>query len=415
MGERDYKWKFVLMVLLLIVWAWACYPLSGISQGIDLRGGAELEFRMVNIEEPDRPITGAELNAAIEVLQRRIDLLGVKEVTLEPAPPSHFRVEYPGADPREVEHIIKTITKAGQLWFRIVQHRTTGFEVEPENQYLLQSLGKDLTLRLVPTAADLAEVEEEMAEIDEKNDEIRQRNTKKKENEPKEELIEYPRTIHLCRLAEEMAKRRAGSKDAAIPPELTKPFKIICFNDKNRRINGKYLDPGGVRRASHDGGPAVGFEFDGPRKRKFARMTDTNKGKGMAIILDGVALSAPNIEERIFGAGVISGGGMDEKEVGRLVITLKSGALPAKPQLESKNFIGPALGRDAVNRGFMAVYIGSALVVVFMFIYYWGSGIVAIIAILMNLIFIVGTLALLDATLTLPGIAGIILTVGMAV
>ncbi len=81
-------------------------------------------------------------------------------------------------------------------------------------------------------------------------------------------------------------------------------------------------------------------------------MTEDNQGKAMAIVLDGVALSAPNIESRIYGAGVISGGGMDDKEVGSLIIVLKSGALPAKPRLESKNFIGPSLVRDAINRGF---------------------------------------------------------------
>ncbi len=408
MGERDYTWKFVLIALLLAVWAWACYPLSSISQGIDLRGGAELEFTLIDPENPERMITRADLDATIEVLQRRIDLLGVKEVTLEPAPPAHFRVEYPGADPKEVDNIIKTITKAGQLWFRIVQERRPGVPL-PQGHRLGQ------WEKLVPTESDLAEIKAEMEAIDIRNREIRKQN--EVEGATQQNTIEYDRIIHWCQIPVEKAKelQKQGKKLTPEQIERTKPFRIICFNDKNRRINGKYLDTKQIYRTTSQGAPAVGFGFDGPRKKKFARMTDDNKGKPMAIILDGVALSAPNIEERIFGSGIIHGGGMDQAEVDRLIITLKSGALPAKPRLESKNFIGPALGRDAINKGFMAIYIASALVVVFMVFYYRGSGIVAVIAILMNLIFIVGSLALLDATLTLPGIAGIILTVGIAV
>jgi protein-export membrane protein SecD len=409
MGERDYTWKFVLMALLLAVWAWACYPLSSISQGIDLRGGAELEFTLRDPGNLDRTITRDDLNATIEVLQRRIDLLGVKEVTLEPAPPAHFRVEYPGADPKEVDNVIKTITKAGQLWFRIVQERRPGASPLPQGHRLKQ------WEKLVPTESDLAEVKAEMQATADRNREISRQN--EVEGATKQDLIEYDRVIHWCHIPAEKAKelQKQGKKLTPEQIERTKPFRFICFNDKNRRINGKYLDTKQIYRTTSQGAPAVGFGFDGPRKKKFARLTEDNKGKPMAIVLDSVALSAPNIEERIFGSGIIHGGGMDQAEVDRLIITLKSGALPAKPRLESKNFIGPALGRDAINKGFMAIYVASALVVVFMVLYYRGSGIVAVVAILMNLIFIVGSLALLDATLTLPGIAGIILTVGMAV
>ncbi len=161
--------------------------------------------------------------------------------------------------------------------------------------------------------------------------------------------------------------------------------------------------------------PYVALEFDPRGAKMFDRITAKNVKKRLAIILDDNVYSAPVIQERISGGRAQITGRFTENEARDLAIVLRAGALPAPVKILENRSVGPSLGRDLIDKGLKSIIIGGILVVFFMVIYYKMSGAIADFALILNLILIMGALAGLRATLTLPGIAGIILTIGMAV
>ncbi|MCP5003667.1 MAG: protein translocase subunit SecD, partial [Planctomycetes bacterium] len=177
-------------------------------------------------------------------------------------------------------------------------------------------------------------------------------------------------------------------------------------------ITGEHLDR--VFPDRKDIQPVVGFEFDQVGKAKFGRLTERNIGKPLAIILDGVLYSAPVIRDRIPGKGIIEGN-FTQDEINDLIAVMRAGSLPADLELEMETTVGPSLGADSIKKGLLAGLIGGIFVVVFMCIYYFGAGAVANFAFVLNIFMVVGALSILDATLTLPGIAGLVLMIGMAV
>ncbi len=170
---------------------------------------------------------------------------------------------------------------------------------------------------------------------------------------------------------------------------------------------------------SEYGEPKVSFRFGSEGRRKFADVTSKNVNKQLAIVLDEVIFSAPNIQERIDGEGQISLGRRNHEEAtkeGTLIATaLRAGALPAALTQMEERSVGPSLGADSIEKGRKAGLIGIGLVVIFISFYYKGAGVVAAITLILNVFGLLAMLAALGATLTLPGIAGITLTVGMAV
>jgi preprotein translocase subunit SecD len=161
--------------------------------------------------------------------------------------------------------------------------------------------------------------------------------------------------------------------------------------------------------------PAVGFSLTNDGSRKFGKISGDNIGKYLAIILDNRVVSAPRLEGRITSEGRISGGNFNSQSVADLSLTLKSGALPATLTYLEERVIGPSLGADSIRSGVLASVIGLLLVVVFMLVYYKASGINAVIALLFNLVILLGLMAYIGATMTLPGIAGFVLTMGIGV
>ena len=159
----------------------------------------------------------------------------------------------------------------------------------------------------------------------------------------------------------------------------------------------------------------VSFTLDRVGAKRFGKATTTGIGKRLAIVLDGKIISAPVIQDAIIGgAGQISGG-FTFQSATDLALLLRSGALPAPLNIIEERTVGPDLGQDSINAGVFALIIGFVLVIVFMFFKYKVFGLIANITLILNLFLLVGILTLFEATLTLPGIAGIILTVGMAV
>ena len=161
--------------------------------------------------------------------------------------------------------------------------------------------------------------------------------------------------------------------------------------------------------------PVVGITFDGQGGRRFAQLTQENTGKPFAIIVDGQVISAPNINEPILGGRASISGGFTVQSANELAIALRSGKLPVELKVVEESTVGPDLGADSIRAGVLASAVAVALVVVFMFLTYGRFGLYANLAVVLNVAVILAVMAMLGATLTLPGIAGFVLTIGTAV
>lgn len=161
--------------------------------------------------------------------------------------------------------------------------------------------------------------------------------------------------------------------------------------------------------------PIINFTLNSTGARIFGEFTGKNIGKRLAVVLDGKVYSAPNIRERIGGGSGQISGGFTVNEAGNVAIALRSGALPATVVLLEKRSVGPSLGADSIKASMIALISGFLVVFIFMVIYYRRAGIIANIALITNIFIIIAVMAMFGATLTLPGMAGIVLTVGMAV
>lgn len=166
---------------------------------------------------------------------------------------------------------------------------------------------------------------------------------------------------------------------------------------------------------TNPGAWGVSMKLTPKGRADFARVTGNNVGRQLAIVLDNVVSSAPNIRERIPSGDASITGSFDVASSRDLSIVLRAGALPAPVKIIEERSVGPSLGTDSIQQGFMAGWIGTVLVVVFMSIYYRLSGLIAVAALALNVLYVLALLAGFSATLTLPGIAGLVLSIGMAV
>ncbi|PIE70431.1 MAG: protein translocase subunit SecD [Deltaproteobacteria bacterium] len=184
---------------------------------------------------------------------------------------------------------------------------------------------------------------------------------------------------------------------------------------KRTLLDGSTLTDARVNINSQFNEPYVSIQFDKKGERLFSKITGENVRKRLAIVLDRNVYSAPVIQEKISGGRASITGNFTMEEARDLAIVLRAGALPATVTIIEERTVGPSLGHDSIVRGLKSMAIGFALVVLFMLIYYRVAGLMANIALLVNILLIAAGLAAFQATLTLPGIAGIILTIGMAV
>jgi preprotein translocase subunit SecD len=197
-----------------------------------------------------------------------------------------------------------------------------------------------------------------------------------------------------------------GSRSEGSTPYLIERRILVSGEDLTD------AQPGFDQRTSE---PIVTFRFNNNGARRFAQVTQENVGKPFAIVLDNEVISAPVIREPILGGSGQISGSFTVQQANDLAILLRAGALPAPLTIIEERTVGPGRGQDSIEKGKMASYVGSAMVVIFMFITYGLFGLFANIAVAINVAMIFGLLSLLNATLTLPGIAGIVLTVGIAV
>ncbi len=201
-----------------------------------------------------------------------------------------------------------------------------------------------------------------------------------------------------------------------IEDKTTGRIKRTPFLVKRRTyLTGEYLSDARVQINSQYNESYVTLDFDRKGARLFEHITEENVKKRLAIVLDNNVYSAPVIQEKIPGGHARITGNFTAEEAHDLAIVLRAGALPAPVQILEQRTVGPSLGRDSIEKGLLSMCIGGILVILFIGLYYKISGVIAIIALLLNIVLIAGALAAFKATLTLPGMAGIILTIGMAV
>jgi preprotein translocase subunit SecD len=251
-------------------------------------------------------------------------------------------------------------------------------------------------------------------------------------------IVELPgvdnpeRVQDIIKTAAVLEWRLVKAGPAADEATLLQPFNgavpedgEVIKGDAKRGHSGFYLlskvpavtgkDLRNVRRSADEWqNPAVGFQLSPDGARRFEQVTGDNIGRLLAIVLDNKVQSAPNINARISDSGIIQGGFTIES-ADDLVLILRSGALPAGIKTLENRTIGPSLGADSIRAGFLSALIALVAIMAFMIVYYKISGINAIVALFLNQIILFGTLAYFKASLTLPGIAGIILGIGMAV
>jgi preprotein translocase subunit SecD len=202
----------------------------------------------------------------------------------------------------------------------------------------------------------------------------------------------------------------------AVDPQSGRTTKTPLLLKKRAVLTGDTIKTAKVNFGSERGGGAyVSISFDARGTKIFDRVTAENVKRRLAIVLDGTVYSAPVIQERISGGEAQITGDFTAEQASDLAIVLRAGSLPAPVKVIQNVTVGPSLGLDSIRKGVRAAVIGAILVVVFMAVYYRFAGLVADFALVFNILFLLAGMSLLEATLTLPGIAGIILAIGMAV
>lgn len=184
---------------------------------------------------------------------------------------------------------------------------------------------------------------------------------------------------------------------------------------KDVPLTGAGLESARVETGGNYGLPTVAFKFHPEQGAVFASLTGANVGKNMAIVLDGMVYSAPLIKSRISGGAGIIEGQFDLDAARNLAIVLRAGSLPAPVRVIEERTIGPTVGEDSIRAGMVAIAIAGLFIFVFMIAYYGFAGLVADLALILNLVFLLACMAYFGSTLTLPGIAGIVLTIAMSV
>jgi preprotein translocase subunit SecD len=336
----------------------------------------------VRVKESDLPNALAKLRELSQPLGGLLGSSGQRSLEVTDAGGGLIRLTVPQA--AITERIRQTIEQSIQIVERRVNQLGT---VEP----VIQRQGTDRILVQVPGLQDPSRLKELLGKT------------------AKMEFRMVDTTV-----PPDQAQQGRVPPDSEVLMSSTSP-KIPYVIKKQVLVSGGDLTDAQPGFDQRTGEPIVSFRFNSAGSRKFAQATSENVGQPFAIVLDNEVISAPVIREPITGgAGQISGN-FTVQQANDLAILLRAGALPAPLTVIEERTVGPGLGQDSIEKGELAAYVGSILVIVFMLVTYRLFGVFANIAVAINVAMIFGVLSLLNATLTLPGIAGIVLTVGIAV
>ena len=346
------------------------------------------------------------LRQGIETIRGRVDKFGVSEPTIIKKG-TDIIVELPGLKSADFERIKSIIGRTAQLEFKIVDDGSDYMKKVAAT--VPKSDGKSGGIDVAPeswTEKDSGKPHEDVY-LRSKNRDALMKFFDGLSGElaiPPDHEIGYEET-------------QARGEDGQQTPDR---YWRTYYLHKRAALTGEYLSNADQTWDQQTGRPEISFEFDRQGAAISERMTGDNIGRKMAILLDDKINSAPVIEGRIGARGRITLGGFGDpfalqQEAKDLVGVLRSGALPAPLRKTFETQVGPTMGRDSVEKAKFSMYIGAAAVILFMLIYYRLSGIIANLAMVLNMLYMMAILAAFEASLTLPGIAGLVLTIGMAV
>ncbi len=424
----------LVIVLLVLLGAIISYKVNGISLGLDLEGGTQLIYE-VDPGEIEGPIVNPDLvmPEVVAIISARIDPSGTLDAVVTRRGQWGILIELPGLSEDQATAIENKITKLGSLEMRVVatadySERTSDqdssnveFDLEEEKKRLQAWVdadgNKDKLLKAPLYIRTYWSLPEDAGGPQSSQQELRW----------------YPHLVEALEVGTERSRfshafsvsrgELAGYTVALFPPneyqagpqkEGQTLLEYLPINMHEANFSGEDLDANGVRPGVDENGrPAVFYAIKPGRVGEYADLSEKYIQKHSAIILDKFIKSAPVYQSRIPGRGQITGFTTSEAQV--LAEVLKRGSLKVQPEMQSKSVIGATLGQRSIELGQISLAVGAAMVLLFILFYYRTPGLVAFLAILLNIALVFGALSFIHATLTLPGLAGLVLTIGMAV
>ncbi len=412
---RHLKWKVALIILILVLAGWqlhyslVLYNLTpereaGMSAdalrklhnralhlGLDLLGGMHLVLEVDKSKLSPEEAKGA-VDRALEIIRNRVDQFGVSEPLIQRQGENRIVVQLPGIVDRDRAREI--IGKTALLEFKLLADANVTEEVVEKIDAKVRELTNDslsLNRYIERLHSDLMVVVEDVPKVD--------------------RILQLPeiRTLIPPGYTFLWGKTRMSEGFSYRPLYLVK---------KEAEITGAAILDAvpGIGTQDNPMGVKVDLTMRSEAKRKWAQVTGANIGKRIAIVLDDVVQSAPVVRDRIpNGRTQITLGSASMEEAKDLAVVLKAGALPAPVKIIEERSVGPSLGRDSIRAGIRSILLGGLLVLVFVIFYYRVAGVVASFALVLNVLLLLAILSAFRATLTLPGIAGIVLTIGTAV
>jgi SecD/SecF fusion protein len=412
---REYGWKVGLILASILVSTFIVL-FGEFKLGVDLKGGVILVYEVNELETAQlhRGRQDWDMGQLIAVITRRLNPTGLKEIVVRPFGPKQVEIVVPEVDPKEIEEIKEKIRTGGVLQFMIVasdERDTELWEIarqqaeRPADRLRRDVL--DVDGRQVGYWARLAREEGDPRTAPFRaldvvaNGYLRDARTG--------ELLE------LSRAQKQLFASSQSAFEAFLKERGTNNVDVLMVYDPDFAIRGDDL---AMAYAGHDEAlrPAIHFTMGSEGALKMGHVTQENLHRKLAIIFDGQLLSAPVIQSKISENGQITGN-FTQQEVDFIVGILKSGSMPVVMQKNpiSENQIGAILGMDTIIKGSWSIAISLLLVLAFTWAYYRFSGFVACCALVLNLLLTLALMILLRAPLTLPGLAGLVLTVGMSV
>jgi preprotein translocase subunit SecD len=421
---NDLRWRILLIVVVVGACLWAIIPPSQkIRLGLDLKGGVHLVLRV----QTDDALSLETVTAA-DRLREEIEKAGITGVTVKQLSPTEFEAtgipaDRQGAVRQAATDLLATFDQAsgvGSYRFTIkpVRQQQLREEAVTQAQQTIERRVNELGVtEPIVARQGGATGEQLMVQLPGVSDVARAK-----------EIIRSTALLELKLVEQGPASTREAllaATNGQVPPNM----EVVPGVDEGsggRAETVYYL----LRRAPIVTGrdlrnakptldeynqPAVGFDLNNEGARKFGRATGENIGRNLAIVLDGRVQSAPRIDSRITDSGRISGGGFTQQYAQDLSLVLRSGALPASLTYLEERVVGPTLGADSIRSGVIASALSLAMVTLFMLFFYKLAGVNAVVALVCNLVILLGAMAYIGATMTLPGIAGFILTMGMGV
>ena len=421
---KNVRWRVITTLVVVGLAIWALYPPDQkIKLGLDLKGGVHLVMR-VHTDDALR----LDTETTLEQLREGVDTRNIQGPTFTALNTTQFKVD--GVPQAQDAAFREATTEIEGTYNRNPgANGTYTFTMKPN---ISVQLREDAVKQAIETidrrVNELGVAEPVIAQSGSSNDQIIVELPGVDDPARAKEIIRSTALLELKLIEDGPASTREAllqSRNGTIPNNMDVVPGVSDASTDSRAETVYYL----VRKVAVVTGrdlrnakptldemnrPAVSFSLNQDGARKFGKATGDNVGRRLGIILDGRVQSAPVIESRITDEGRISGS-FTQQQVQDLSLVLRSGALPASLTYLEENTVGPTLGADSIRSGVIASAVGMFLVVVFMLVYYKLSGINAIVALVFNLLLLLGLMAYVGATMTLPGIAGFVLTMGIGV